>query len=430
MTHSESHNGSGRFLPRRTLLRGSGVAMGLPYLTSMTPAHAAQSSQPPRRFVAFTLGLGLLAENLYPQQTGRDYEPSRYMKALQPVRDDVTVISGCSHPGVSGGHRAEASILTASPMGASGGSRNTISIDQLLAKHLGGTTRFPSLTLSVEGSTSPCYTESGAMIPPIDDASDLFELLFVDGSKAERQRRAADVARGRSIMDLVSEDAKSLAGQLGPGDRDRLDAYFTSVRELEKRMQMSESWATKPKPRVDVPGVEKVRDRADFVAKMKVMTDVMKLAIQTDSTRFLTLHLGGGNHKLPREGVQDGYHTLSHHGMDEEKLEQLAIVETELIATWGGFLEMLSATEEGGNRLPDQTNVLMPSNLGNASNHNNRNMPVLFGGGGFRHAGHLAFDEKNNYPLPNLYLSVLQRAGLETDRFATSTGTMEGLSMA
>lgn len=417
-----------RMLDRRTVLRGSGVAMSLPWLTAMQPAFAKEDrSKAPQRFVAMTLGLGLVAENLFPTDSGKGYQPSRYMKVLDDVRDQVTVVSGVSHPGVKGGHRAEASILTASPMGTSGRAKNTISLDQYMAKHLGDATRFPSLILSTGGTTSPCYTENGSMIPPLDSPSQLFAQLFVDESAKERQRQASRVRQGRSIMDLVSEDAKSLQQELGAGDRDRLDAYFTSVRDLEKRMAESEKWAKRPKPKVDMQMPVDINDPSDLIGRQKTMCDVIALALETDSTRFITLHIPGAGGVIPIEGVDEGYHTLSHHGRDETKLEQLALVESELIRHWGQFVGRLQKVDESNGTLLDHTSILLTSNLGNASNHDNRNMPVLFAGGGFQHGQHLAFDRNRNYPLPNLYLSVLQRVGMEVDSFATSTGTMDGL---
>ncbi|MFK8111894.1 MAG: DUF1552 domain-containing protein [Rubripirellula sp.] len=418
-----------RMLDRRTVIRGTGVSLSLPWLTAMRPAFAQESqTESPQRFIAMTLGLGLVSDNLFPSDAGHDYKPSRYMSALDDVRDQVTVISGVSHPGVKGGHRAEASILTASPMGTSGRARNTISVDQLMAKHLGDATRFPSLVLSTGGSTSPCYTENGSMIPPLDSPSQLFTKLFVNDSRQERERQAGRVRQGRSIMDLVAEDAKSLQRDLGAGDRDRLDAYFTSVRDLEKRMAESEKWAKRPKPKVSEKAPIDINDPSDVIGRQKTMCDVIKLALQTDSSRFITLHIPGAGGVIPIEGVDQGYHNLSHHGRDETKLEQLALVETELIRHWGQFIGQLQASEESSGSLLDHTSVLLTSNLGNASNHDNRNMPVLFAGGGFNHGQHLAFDRGNNYPLPNLYVSVLQKVGMEVDRFATSTGTMEGLS--
>ncbi len=421
----------GRKLDRRTILRGAGVAMALPWMTAMHKACAgADAAEPPRRFVSMSLGLGLLADNLNPKQAGRDYEPSLYVKPLQDLRDQMTIVSGSSHPGVGGGHRAEASILTANPVGSSGRGKNTISIDQYMAKHLGSKTRFPSLVLGSSGSNSPSYTENGAMIPAQDKPSRLFMKLFVDDSPAERVKQAQRVKQGRSIMDLVSDDAKRLSRELGNGDKERLDAYFTSVRELELRMAESEAWANRPKPKVDVKKPLDIGNSSDFVGRQKLMSDMVRLALQTDSTRFVSYHLGSGSGVVPLEGVGEGYHSLSHHGLEGEKLDQLAIVEGAIISAYGDFLRDLSSVKENGVSLLDQTSVFLTSNLGNASSHNNRNMPVVLAGGGFKHGQHLAFDQRNNYPLPNLFVSVLQRLGLEQDSFASSTGTLTGLEMS
>ena len=419
---------SGRSVNRRTILRGTGVSLALPWLGAMNPAFAKESdSATPKRFVAMTLGLGLHGPNLNPAQSGTDYQPSRYLKSIDDMREKFTVISGSSHPGVGGGHRAEASILTANPVGSSGRSKNTISIDQLLAKHLGGHTRFPSLVLGSSGSSSPCYTENGSMIPAISSPSKLFEQLFVDDSPAERTRNAERVNEGRSIMDLVTEDAKRLKRDLGTGDQQRLDSYFSSVRDLEKRMAASAAWANRPKPKVDAKKPIDIGDSRDFIGRQKLMADMIRLAIQTDSTRFVSFHLGGSGGVVPIDGVDEGYHSLSHHGLDEEKLEQLAIVEAAIIAAWGDFIRSLNETDDNGHSLLDQTSVLLTSNLGNASNHSNKNMPVLFAGGGFKHGQHLAFDKNKNYPLPNLFVSIMQKMGLESDQFASGTSTMTGL---
>jgi hypothetical protein len=418
-----------RKLDRRTLLRGAGAAMALPWLSAMNQAFGASAEQPPRRFVAMTLGLGLHADNLFPENAGRDYRPSRYLEAIADLRDQFTVVSGSSHPGVSGGHRAEASILTAAPMSAAAQSRNTVSIDQLLAKHMGDKTRFPSLVLGLSGSNSPSYTENGSMIPAEESPAKLFTRLFLSDSPAEQKKQIARAREGQSVMDLVAEDARALQSQLGAGDRDRLDAYFTSVRELERRLKETEAWANKPKPKVDISKPIDIGNPNDFIGRQRLMSDMVRLALATDSSRFITLHLGGSGGVLPIEGVEEGYHNLSHHGQDDEKLRQLAIVEKEIVRAWGDFLRGLKATDDHGGNLLDHTSVLLTSNLGNASSHDNKNMPVLFAGGGFRHGQHLAFNRGKNYPLPNLYLSVLQRTGMEVEKFATSTGTMTGLDV-
>jgi hypothetical protein len=215
--------------------------------------------------------------------------------------------------------------------------------------------------------------------------------------------------------------------RVSAGDRDKLDAYFTSVRDLEQRLAANEDWAQKPKPKVNVPPPKEVTNGNDLIARQNVMHDVMYLALQTDSTRFITLHTNGSGEVVPIDGVAEGYHQLSHHGLDAEKIEQLARIEAAQVAAWGAFVRRLKETPEADGTLLDHTMVLLTSNLGNASAHDNKNMPVIFAGGGFRHGQHLAFDRKDNYPLPNLYVSALQQLGLETEKFATSTGTMKGL---
>jgi hypothetical protein len=418
----------GKKLSRRTVLRSAGVALSIPWLSAMERAFAGQTrAKPPRRFVAMTLGLGLHADNLFPEAAGRDWKPSPYLEGMQDIRDRFTVVSGSSHPAVSGGHRAEASLLSAAPMGKGAQARTTISMDQLLAKHLGHQTRFPSLVLSSSGSNSPSYTENGSMIPAEKSPARLFTRLFIDDSPAEQAKQADRARQGQSIMDLVADDARSLSRKLGAGDRDRLDAYFTSVRDLEKRMADAEEWVHRPKPKVDAKKPIDIGNENDFIGRQRLMCDMIYLALTTDSTRFISYHLGGAGGVVPIEGVEEGYHSLSHHGRDEQKLAQLTLVEKEIVRAWGDFLRRLDKTDDGGGSLLERTSVLLTSNLGNASSHDNRNMPVLLAGGGFRHGQHLAFDRKNNYPLPNLYLSVLQRTGLEVEQFATSTGTMTGL---
>jgi hypothetical protein len=421
----------GLIVSRRTMLRGVGVAIGLPWLSAMQKAVGStdDATESPRRFVAMTLGLGLLADNLNPSESGSEYKPSRYLEPLSDLRDQLTVVSGTSHPGVSGGHRAEASLLTANPVGSSGRAKNTISLDQYMAKHLGSETRYPSLVVGSSGTSSPSYTDNGAMVPALDSPSRIFELLFIDDSPQERAKQAERVREGRSIMDLVNEDARSLSRSLGAGDRERLSNYLDSVRELELRLAASQEWAEKPKPKVNMPRPVDVGNPNDFIGRQRLMCSVLKLALETDSTRFITYHMGGSGGVVPVPGVDEGYHNLSHHGMDEEKLGQLAMVETEIMKAWGEFLRDMNGVDDKGRTLLDQTSVLLTSNLGNASSHDNRNMPVVLAGGGFRHGQHLAFDRKNNYPLPNLFVSLLQRVGMETDQFATGTSTMTGLEM-
>lgn len=413
-----------KHLSRRAMLRGAGITLGLPLLDAMTPAFAAtREARQAKRFVGMSLALGLHNPNLVPEGAGAAYKPSRYLQSLQDIRQDFTVVSGSSHPGVSGGHSAEGSIFSACPNSRGATSRNTISLDQYMAKHLGHETRFPSLVLNTNSQSSPSYTENGSMIPAENNAMRLFTRLFVNDTPDEQERQAELIRRGRSVMDVVGAEAKSLMREVGSGDRDKLDAWFTSVRELEQRLAANEAWTHKPKPKVALQPPRQI-PRDNEVAVDRIFLDIVHMALATDSTRFVTLHVTGNNVN-GIEGVDESYHTLSHHGMDDEKLAQLALVEQGVINEWGAFIRKLKA-----DRLLDETMVVLTSNLGNASSHDNKNMPVLFAGGGFKHGQHLAFDQKSNYPLPNLYLSTLHRLGLQDESFATSTGEMSGLDVA
>lgn len=413
-----------KHLSRRAMLRGAGITLGLPLLEAMIPALAGvKETRQAKRFVGMSLALGLHNPNLVPEGSGRGYKPSRYLADIQDLREDFTVVSGSSHPGVTGGHTAEGSIFSACPNARGSTTRNTISLDQLMAKHLGHETRFPSLVLNTNSQTSPSYTENGSMIPAENSAMKLFTRLFVDDTPAEQERQAELIRQGRSVMDVVGAEAKSLQRELGAGDRDKLDSWFTSVRELEQRLAANEAWTHKPKPKVKLALPRQI-PRDNEVAVERIYLDIVHMALATDSTRFITLHVTGNNVQ-GIEGVEESYHNLSHHGMDEEKLAQLALVEQGVIHEWAAFLRKLKT-----DKLLDDTMVLLTSNLGNASSHDNKNMPVLFAGGGFKHGQHLAFDPNDNYPLPNLYLSMLHRLGMQDKAFATSTGEMTGLETA
>lgn len=424
------HFNFSRNVSRRTFLKGAGVTMALPWLDSMLPAFASPTpAMQPKRFVSVSLALGLHGPNLNPVDTGFNYTPSPYLSSIPDILNDMTIVTGSSHPGVTGGHNAEGSILTAAPYSRNGVFKNTISLDQHMAKYLGHYTRYPSLVLNIDSNNSPSYTETGSMIPAEYSPSKLFNMLFITDTPEEMMQQKSRLRQGRSIMDVVGDDAKRLQRDLGKADKEKLDQYFTSVRNFENRLSEAEGWAGKPKPKVEMNPPIDISDGNAMIRKKRMMLDIMYLALQTDSTRFLTLHLNGNGGTIPIAGVDEGYHSLSHHGLDENKIDQLTIVETEMIKAWGGFVRKLKETPGTSGTLLDDTMVLMTSNLGNASAHDNKNMPVLFAGGGFKHGQHIAFDQDNNYPLPNLFVSALQRTGLETDSFATATSTLTGLEM-
>jgi hypothetical protein len=431
-------------LSRRGFLRGAGIVMALPLLDAMKPAlaHAAESSLPavsagkPRRMLAICNNLGLLPERFFPKETGRNYPLSPYLEILKEYKNDFTVFSGVSHPDVDGGHPADNCFLTAAPHPGSGGFRNTISLDQYMSERIGHLTRFPSLTLGVNvqrGQRSLSWTPSGALIPCEEKASDVFKRMFVQGTPAEVDEQVRKLRLGQSILDAVADQAKDLQRSVGSRDRDRLDQYFTSVRELERRMEMSKDWEHKPKPKVKASIPLDPASPREYMEKVKLMYDMARLGFETDSVRCVTLLLDSVNSPaIDIEGVKitDGYHNLSHHGKSDAKLSQLKAIDEWHMKLLANLFGEMKAVKEENETLFDRTMVLYGSNLGNANTHVTTNLPTLFAGGGFKHGQHIGFDRERNYPLPNLFVSMLQRMGLEADKFATSTGTMRGLEMA
>ena len=423
-----------KHLSRRGFLRGTGVALGLPLLDAMRPAFAREASAPaPRRMLAVCNNLGLVPENFFPADAGRNYTPSPCLEVLKDYRDDFTVFGGVSHPDVDGGHPADICFLTAAPHPSNGGFRNTISLDQYAAERVGHFTRFPSLTLGVNvggGSRSLSWTGAGVMIPCDESAADVFKKLFLQGSKAEVAEQVRRLDRGKSVMDAVAGQVGDLRRGLGPTDRDRLDQYLTGVRDLEKRLDAAKEWETKPKPVVAVKPPDELTDPKEYLEKARRMLSVARLAFETDSTRLVTLMLDSVSSpaiNVPGVDLTDGYHALSHHGKSVAKLTQLKALDEAQMRLLAELYGDLKAKKEGGETLLDRTMVLYGSNMGNANTHVTTNLPVLLAGGGFRHAGHLRFDADRNYPLPNLFVSMLQRLGVEADKFASSTGTMRGL---
>lgn len=412
-------------LSRRTFLRSAGVALALPWLESL--AGAAPATKIPRRLVCINAPLGFHPAYFFPQKAGKDYESTPYLDVLKEFRADFTVISGLTHPDIGHSHDSNFSFLTAAPHPEQrAGFKNSISLDQFAAEHIGGETRFASLPLSCEGF-SLSWTRSGAIVPSESWPSSVFAKLFLEGRPDEVQAQARRLRDGQSILDAVGEQSKSLQSGLGAGDREKIDEYFTSVRELEKRLSVAEEWSKKPKPKVDAKPPQNNMNPADLVGKSRLWFDLIHLALQTDSTRLVTLQLLGTSAVPPVAGVSLGHHDLSHHGKDPTKIEQLRKVELEQMKTLQEFLKKLKETKEEGATLLDRTMVFFSSNLGDASTHNVRNMPIVFAGGGFKHGQHLAFDQKSPPPLCNLFVSMLHRMGIEADKFGSSKGTLTGL---
>ena len=430
-------------LPRRTFLKGLGVGLSLPFLDAMIPAvvkansMVAKELESPKRMIGICNNLGVLPEKFFPKNPGKNYELSPYLKTIEQYRNDFTVFSGVWHPDVDGGHPADICFLTAAPHPGSGGFRNTISLDQYVAEQQGHLTRFPAMTWGVNtkgGSRSLSWTGAGVVIPAEEKPSQIYKQLFLQGTKEEVAEQVRKLELGKSIMDTVMTQTKSLKRGLGSKDKDRLDQYMTGVRDLEQRLIMTKQWELKPKPKASSPMPEDYDSPAQYMDKVKSIYQMAKLAVESDSTRAISIMLDSVSTPTldlhDEVAITDGYHSLSHHGKNEAKLKQLEAIDTWHMKLLGELFGSLKETKEKGGNLLDQTMIVYGSNMGNAHTHVTTNLPVLFAGGGFKHGQHLAFDTQRNYPLPNLFVSMLQNMGLEVDSFSTSTGTMRGLEVA
>ncbi|MDX2270320.1 MAG: DUF1552 domain-containing protein [Bryobacter sp.] len=408
---------------RRQFLRATGVAFALPLL-------GAAAEAPPRRFLGICNNLGLLGEHFFPAP-GAAPTSSPYLQHLAPFQNDITTFANVWLPDVDGSHNSEVCFLTGAPHPSNGGFRNTISLDQYLAEHIGVETRFPSLTLGVNVMKSPrslSWTGSGVMIPCEDSAAQLYRRLFLQGSAAEIERQIERLRLGQSIMDSVAGEAQYLSRNLASPDRARLDQYMTGVRELERRLVLAQAWEKKPKPAAPAPEPKDPGDPRFYMQKVRLMYDMARLAFATDSTRLITLFLDSVNSPaIEVEGtpITDGYHNLSHHGKNPSKLTQLAAIDHWHMKLLAELLGNLKSAQ-----LLDHTIVLYGSNFGDANKHTTNDLPAILAGGGFRHGKHLTMPGERNYPLSNLYLSILHRFGIEAKAFSSAQSTFTGLELS
>jgi hypothetical protein len=333
---------------------------------------------------------------------------------------------------VDGNHHAGQCFLSGAPHPGQPTFRNSLSLDQLAAEHLGLETRFPSLAISVSNGEhygdSIAISRSGVMLPVEKSAERLYRRLFVAGTPEEKAATMRRIEAGGSVLDLILGKAQRLEAKAAPEDRARLDQYFQSVRELEGRLQRNIEWENRPKPVVDYPQPKDIADANQVIARSKLMFDLVRLALQTDSTRVVTLNLSTFSVVPHVPGVKNETHGLTHHGNEPEKIAELRKIEEAQMTAFGELLTAFADVAETGGTLLDRTQILYGSCLGNANSHSNRNLPIVLAGGGFKHGGHLAFDETNNTPLANLFVTMLQGLGVEADRFASSTGTLSGLT--
>ncbi|MEO6567625.1 MAG: DUF1552 domain-containing protein [Opitutaceae bacterium] len=417
---------------RRFILKSLGAALALPSLPSLMANvvggnSAVQTAKGAgvgtRRFVAVGNLLGFQVKQFFPETTGGAYEETTLLKPLWENRRHMTVYRGLDH-GIKGGHFAVHSFLSGvlnseaqnRPLG-------NVTIDQFMADEIGHQTRFPSLTVGSEsgihGGCQIAWTKAGVRVPPISGPAELFDRLFVSDSPERQERRNQENHLQSSILDTVLGEANRLSKQVNREDKDKLDEYFTSIRDVEKRLELRQRWTSLPKPEAPFDRPTN-KNRVD---DLPMLYELIALALQTDSTRIATLEIGG-DFNPTHLGIDKSHHTLSHHNNDQEAIKLLVRLETYQIEQFSKFITRMSKMNDGDRTLLDSTSVLFGSGIGDANAHKNSDLPIILAGGGYRHGEFkkLPASGANKVPLCNLYVDIAQRMGVETDSFGNSTG--------
>lgn len=435
-------------IDRRHFLRGLGVSMALPMLDCMRSLRADTTDENPRRSVFIYLPNGVNTNDYEMTSSGADYQLSKILAPLQKYRHQISPISGLYHPNAFGvAHNATQTWLSGAKHGPS--DRNTISVDQLMAQQTGPKTRFPSLEISNQGLPM-AVSADGITLPTEKNPATIFQRLFTEpAGGVDKQRRR--LQRSQSMLDLVLNDAKSFANQLGHEDRGRLDQYLVAVREVEVRTQRAEAWLETPRPKIE-PDVASQLNRYVQLERLgeylRTMYDIIVLAFRTDMTRVVTFNTGneGTGPSVPEIGINRDRHSLSHHNGDKDLLDQLTRSDTFNVQQFAYFLQRLSETDDAGAPLIDSTMSLYGSGLSYGNSHGTTSLPLVLAGGrglGLRHGTHVDFNQKvetfkgysegiRHYHSPvnsrahfsNLLLTMAQRMGVETESFADSNGVV------
>ncbi len=407
---------------RRQFLQGTGIALSLPAFASIA-AGSSNQEMSPRRLVCIGNHLGYYPGGFFPKDAGADYQISPTLQPVERHRDDLTVFSNLDD-GNNGGHKGVHAFLSGIRKEESAGfPEKNMTLDQAAAEHVGSATRYASLTAGLGDGTDLCWTRSGVNISPINDPARLFQALFVDSDASARAHDRTRLMHRSSVLDALRESARALNGQLNAADRNKLDQYLTSVRDVERRLKMSAEWLDRPKPKSPIQPV--LSEQRMHIEEIPLFYDLLALALQTDSTRVATFEIPQQFNTTELE--VGSYHGLSHHSKEEGRLEQLAIVENYLLTQFAGFLDRLKEANIFANTL-----VVFGSGMSDGSRHSNRDLPVLLAGGGVSHAGHVICPEEKHkrVPLSNLWLSTLHWFGLEKERFGKSTGTFSAMKIA
>jgi len=412
--HSSSDSHS-----RRHILKAAGVSIALPWLETF--ARAAEPA-PVQRFVCVANPFGMVHDAFFPAEEGLAAALPRNLAPFENLRGRFTVFSNLDH-GSNGNHGATHTFLSGVKSSeAASMPEGNISLDQFLARTVAGQTRFPVLNTAAAATGGQlCWTRTGVGVPPIGHVSRVFKMLFVDDSAETAAVRGADYAEQGSILDAVNAKARSMSRSLSSRDQQKLDQYFTSIREVEKSIDLEKAWLSRPRPKVHA------KEPKDGTASqnLPILFDLIELALETDSTRVATIEIPESFDTAAMGIEEKGYHGYSHHGKDPVLMEGMRKVEHYQMLHLARFLTKL---EERG--LLDTTQVLFGSGMSDGSAHTNMNLPIILAGGGYKHRTFVKMPEEQGkrVPLCNLYLSMAQRFGAEADSFGRSTGTFAELS--
>jgi len=434
-------------LDRRTFLLGSGISMSLPYMEAMGNQTAA--AELPARMCAmyFPFGVGMPKEGSdlhkwrwFPNGEGKNFTFNESLKPLESVRESVTIIGGMSHPNGRrmGGHDTGDTFLT----GALFDKKllhNTVSVDQVAAAAVGSQTRYSSITMSTDGgvgeptrSSTLSYDIKGRPIPAMNQPLMIFNRLFglADEDLKQQQRRLRSAS---SMLDLVMEDSNSLRRRLGRRDQEKLDEYFSSVRQIEQRVRRTQRWLDIPLPLLTDEERSLLKLESDSEAPkeyMRTMYDLMWLAFKSDSTRVATYQIASMADASSvagpfpfREGFKANLHTLAHGWNKPEGAVALGKWDKFMTEQLAYFLQRLKSTQEGDGTLLDRTMVL--HGCSNSITHNNNNYPLIFAGGnklGLEHNHYVKVG--SDVPMSNLFVTMLDKMGVEAPMFADSTGEL------
>jgi hypothetical protein len=409
-------------LSRRQFLRGAGACLALPVLETM--GLGAEKDAKVRRLVCVANPFGMIHDSFFPTEVGHDAALPENLKPLEPLRGRFTVLSNLDH-GLNGGHAGTHAFLSGvRSHEAAGMPDGNITLDQFCAEQVAGLTRLPVLNTSAGsnngGGVELSWTRSGVMVPTIQKVSRVFQMLFVDDPESQAAQRTVRYQRQGSILDAVREQARAMNGRLSQGDQQKMDQYFTSIREVEKTLQQESAWVSRARPKVEMQEPQ----NGTVTQQLPILFDLLTLALLTDSTRVATIEVPGA-FDATGVGLKAGsYHGYSHHGKDPTLMEGMRKVERYQMEHLARFITRL--TELG---LLESTQILFGSGMSDGSAHTNKNLPIIVAGGGHRHRTHVRMPDEQGkkVPLCNLYLTMAQRFGIETHAFGHSKGTINGV---